>query len=573
MQQHPHMFKNKLSILFVLLLLGGAVWVILGSGCYFLQENKRSVVAKGENSSAGSNLSDTRKSGIAGKNKDSAPGGRTVHAPNSRLLRLTCSGNGTWARLGFELSRMPDPGVSRQNSTLRIRFPGARLPNADTWEEKTAGLQMDLALQSVAHPLELRLDIPGLREYKSFVLPESEIYGPRFVLELRSRERNHDSEGETPLKWVDKRRYAYKIKKGEWLYDIFKRHQVSPAHRPKLLRRIREINPSLQDPNDLQTGQIVYFPAFFKQVFQVKITSVPNWDSFVPAAKYKVRPGEHLVEIMRKRIGLGYEQIYDEYIRLVRALNPSEGNLDRLEKGQEIVLPLPPQREMHKSNSHNDNSQAKNKEKHKFSADFFTAKNRKRCAPQTGQNNPSGQRSSKNNPGVFSRRARRLQEKLQRDPGNKLARLRLSRIYRQKGASEKAGSILEQGISMYPKQVEFRVRYARILIEQERFQAALQVLQMPSPPKLDQKQGYYALLAYTRRQLSQYRKAADLYRALTLNQPEQGKWWLGWGLCLQKQGRTDIAIKAYSRALRCSGMSRELKSFARQRRKNLASRQ
>ena len=572
--QHLNQLKHNCRIIFLIPLLGLALLATLGSGCYLSQEKEQSLnnmPETGSNSSVQPSASD---SGFGNKQKNSLHGQKTgtEDSENSRLLKFSCSQNSTGARLGFEFSRMREPRVSRSNAnnTLLLRFPGAKLPDSISWEQKTAGLQMDLALKSAGKPLLFRLYHSGLRDYSWFVLPQSGTFGPRFVLDLRFKplENKQNPKDNQTYSWVKKKRYAYKIKKGDYLYAIFKRHKVSPTQRQKVLQGIREINPDLDDLNHLQTGQVVYFPGFFKEVSSIRIPSVPDFDSFVPTAEYKVRSGEHLLQIMRDRIDLSYEQIYDEFMQLVRELNSEVENLDRLGKGQKIVLPLPPQRELNRSEPQADTSGGTKRTRQEFSANFFSNSREQYNTLQSAQNSFS-QASRPGNPDNYKQDIQRLRRTLKRNPDNVQARLGLARIYHRKGASEEAGSILEQGIRRFPEQVAIRIQYARILIDKGRFRAALQVLEMQSPPKLKEQEGYYALIAYSRRQLAEYGKAAHLYRALTLNQPGKGKWWIGWGLCLEKQGRMDRAIEAYNRAVGCKEISGELKSFARERKNKL----
>jgi|GEM_PF-1791445 len=572
--QYPNQLKLNFLIILLIPLLGLALLATLGSGCYLSQEKEQSWNNRAESASNSSGQSSASKSGFANRDKNSLPENKTRdrNLRDSRLLHFSCSRNSTAARLSFEFSRMREPRVSRANAnnTLLVRFPGAKLPDAISWDQKTAGLQINLSLKSAGSPLLFRLHHSGLRDHSWFFLPQSKTFGPRCVLNLEFNPLEHQqgSPDDNTDNWIRNKRYAYRIQKGDYLYQIFKRHNVPPSDRQRVLKRIQAINSDLGDLDYLQAGEIVYFPGFFKEVASIRIPSVPNFDSFVPTAEYKVRSGEHLVGILRNRLGLGYKLVYDEFMQLVRELNPEVDNLDRLTKGQKIVLPLPPQRELNISEPPADTSGNKKKTRQEFSANFFTNSRDQYNTLQSAENSFSQARPPEDLAG-FKQDIQQLRRTLDRKPDKLQARLSLARIYHRKGASEEAAHILEKGIRISPEQVELRVQYARILIDQGRFRAALQVLEMQSPPKLREQQGYYALLAYCKRQLADYREAAELYRALTLNEPGNGKWWTGWGLCLEKQGQRDRAREAYDRAVDCAGISRELNSFARERKNKL----
>jgi len=143
----------------------------------------------------------------------------------------------------------------------------------------------------------------------------------------------------------NKERYAYRIEKGDHVYDILRRFKIPSGKRPRLLERTRELNPHIADLDRVEPGQIVYFPRSVKEHSAFTVPEVPDFQSPVPTTRYTVQPGEHLGRILRRKVGLPDRLIFDEYLALFRKLNPGIQNPDRLKVGQRITLPLPPERE------------------------------------------------------------------------------------------------------------------------------------------------------------------------------------------------------------------------------------
>jgi len=144
-------------------------------------------------------------------------------------------------------------------------------------------------------------------------------------------------------------RYAYRIDKGDHVYDILRRFKIPSEKRPRILERTKELNPHIEDLNNVEPGQIVYFPDSVKEDSDFTVPEVPSFESPVPTTTYTVKSGEHLGRILRQKVGISDRLIFDEYLELFRELNPHIENPDLLEVGQRITVPLPPERERKKN--------------------------------------------------------------------------------------------------------------------------------------------------------------------------------------------------------------------------------
>jgi len=150
---------------------------------------------------------------------------------------------------------------------------------------------------------------------------------------------------EKDLRKQDNKRYAFRIEKGDHVYDILRRFKISSELRPRLLQRTKEINPHIEDLDRIEPGQIVYFPHSVKKHAEFTVPEVPNFEAPVPTTDYTVQSGEHLGQILRQKVGLSDRLIFDEYLELFKELNPHIEDADRLEVGQRITIPLPPEHE------------------------------------------------------------------------------------------------------------------------------------------------------------------------------------------------------------------------------------
>ncbi|ART81294.1 hypothetical protein CBP31_00475 [Oceanisphaera profunda] len=113
-------------------------------------------------------------------------------------------------------------------------------------------------------------------------------------------------------------------------------------------------------------------------------------------------------------------------------------------------------------------------------------------------------------------------------------RLRLAAMLYGRGALGQTRAVLQQGIELAPQHADFRLTLARILAEQQRFDAALQQLNQVHPI-LSEHLDYYSLKAEVARRSGQCAQAINTYQQL-LTHSRVGAWWLGLGLCQRELG-------------------------------------
>jgi tetratricopeptide (TPR) repeat protein len=144
------------------------------------------------------------------------------------------------------------------------------------------------------------------------------------------------------------------------------------------------------------------------------------------------------------------------------------------------------------------------------------------------------------------------------------AREMLSGIYIKSGRYVEAASLLREGISIVPSYSLFAKLYARVLLEQNNPQLAIQVLER-SAKDSDVESDYQALLAATYQRVKNHEKAIEIYLQLVNVKPTVGIWWLGLAISLEKSGKNKEALEAYQRAQKTGNLKAGLVKFTNNR--------
>jgi len=140
-----------------------------------------------------------------------------------------------------------------------------------------------------------------------------------------------------------------------------------------------------------------------------------------------------------------------------------------------------------------------------------------------------------------------LRNSININPGYSRSRELLAGSYIRSGRYVEAGKLLKQGLIVEPKNYHFAKLYARVLMQQNKQQAALDML-VRHRPALQQDLEYFALIAALYQQTRQHLKAANMYKDLLQLKPDRGIWWIGLGVALEKNGNAPQAHQAYSKA-------------------------
>ncbi|TAA45199.1 tetratricopeptide repeat protein [Corallincola spongiicola] len=157
-----------------------------------------------------------------------------------------------------------------------------------------------------------------------------------------------------------------------------------------------------------------------------------------------------------------------------------------------------------------------------------------------------------------------LRQVLAIKPDQAKARARLASLYYGQKNSGEAAKILSEGLKIQPGNVEFRLMLARIFQQGKNERQALAYLnQGPLPAAEDV--DFHALRGALAQQLKQYADAVSSYRLLAQYQPEQGRWWLGWGIAADGLNDTQTALAAFQQALKSRNLSASAVGYAKKR--------
>ena len=125
----------------------------------------------------------------------------------------------------------------------------------------------------------------------------------------------------------------YKVQDGDTLWKIFlKDFEAKSEDMPYLYKQFRELNPRIKDLNHILAGQKIIIPRMPQQGREMSVKAASP-EVFV------MKRGQHLAMVLREIYGLPDRLIFNEYLNLIRELNPEIEDLDHVEPGQKIKMP------------------------------------------------------------------------------------------------------------------------------------------------------------------------------------------------------------------------------------------
>lgn len=144
------------------------------------------------------------------------------------------------------------------------------------------------------------------------------------------------------------------------------------------------------------------------------------------------------------------------------------------------------------------------------------------------------------------------------------AREMLAGLYIKSGRLINAAELLSEGVKLVPEYPLFAQLYARVLLEQKNPQLALKILEQGTA-RINVEPDYFALLAATYQRVKNHEKAVALYLQLVKIRSNEGIWWLGLGISLEKLGKNKEALEAYQRAQKTGRLRQGLIKFTNNR--------
>ncbi len=141
------------------------------------------------------------------------------------------------------------------------------------------------------------------------------------------------------------------------------------------------------------------------------------------------------------------------------------------------------------------------------------------------------------------------------------ARLQLIKVLQQQMKLKTAESVLQTGLTLTPGNLKLRKIYARLLLNSQRQNEAIELLKTRPLPGIVQDLEYYALLAALYQDSGEYEAATAVYAQLLKIKPQVSLWWMGMAISLEQSGSVKPARDAYQKALELSGLSPDLRNY------------
>ncbi len=150
--------------------------------------------------------------------------------------------------------------------------------------------------------------------------------------------------------------FRYTIQKGEYVYSILRSFDVPEDKLFSTAKEVEKLNPHLENLNQVEPGTSLFLPQRLQpgqsaQALEQTAEPVPDSRDRVPdtasaeTIRTTIQPGDSLVKLLRNKANLPDHLIFDEYLNLFQELNPNVADIDSLEVGQEVVLPVQPGQE------------------------------------------------------------------------------------------------------------------------------------------------------------------------------------------------------------------------------------
>ena len=142
---------------------------------------------------------------------------------------------------------------------------------------------------------------------------------------------------------------THTVKKGDWLWQVFReKGLLKKKNLPQLLSILKQLNSSLANLDLIHPGEKIIIPLTISPIEgipvgvkkrpPVKITMDKIKD--LKLENYTVKPGDSLVKVVKSLYNVSDEEINDEYLQMVKRLNPAVKDPNKIYPGQVIRLPV-----------------------------------------------------------------------------------------------------------------------------------------------------------------------------------------------------------------------------------------
>jgi LysM repeat protein len=199
--------------------------------------------------------------------------------------------------------------------------------------------------------------IPLLFLVISFIFPESYLYSQdtpedTYTISL-VQTAEADKEAGREVVQLDDRKVlteTYRVKSGDHLWKIMReKGLLQRRNLQELLQVLKRLNSSLENLNLVRPGETLVIPLTItpskgtadpvKRLAEPTVVPLEALKE-VDLEQYTVKPGDTLIKIVKSRFDIPDNLIHDEYLSLLKRMNPAVRDVNVIHPGQRIRLPV-----------------------------------------------------------------------------------------------------------------------------------------------------------------------------------------------------------------------------------------
>ncbi|MBW1801678.1 MAG: LysM peptidoglycan-binding domain-containing protein, partial [Deltaproteobacteria bacterium] len=143
----------------------------------------------------------------------------------------------------------------------------------------------------------------------------------------------------------------YAVREGDHLWKLLReRKLLNKKQLPDIIAMLKQLNSDLGNLDLIHPGQTIVIPLIISPAKgmpvaskkalprpkRVSIKDVKDLD----LESFTVKSGDSLIKIIQDRYNIPKEHLHDEYLGLVKKLNPTIENIDTIYPGQKVRLPI-----------------------------------------------------------------------------------------------------------------------------------------------------------------------------------------------------------------------------------------
>lgn len=157
-----------------------------------------------------------------------------------------------------------------------------------------------------------------------------------------------------------------------------------------------------------------------------------------------------------------------------------------------------------------------------------------------------------------------LEPVLLANPANHAVRQMLAGLLIEEKRLDEAATCLQAGLEIEPLNLDMAMRLARLQLDQGNLREAIRTLQKVASVS-DGEASYQGFLAALLQRDLRFHDAAEHYAQALRSVPQNGLWWMGYGMALQADKQHEAALEAFRQALDSPMLSVSLRAFVDQR--------